>query len=128
MNSQKAGVESGLSIQKGRMKKMLQKKIQEAEKQLSKAASSMSEPEALNSQTERNVSSTEMVTEKLLMLISDRHMVAPGSKDAPKFQSSKPEELRYFIRLMEDLWRDAGVTKDETKKIMIGKYADKDSE
>ena len=94
MNSQKAGVESGLSIQKGRMKKMLQKKIQEAEKQLSKAASSMSEPEALNLQTERNVSSTEMVTEKLLILISDRHMVAPGSKDAPKFQSSKPEELR----------------------------------
>ena len=128
MNSQKAGVESGLSIQKGRTKKTLQKKIQEAEKQLSKAASSMSEPEPLNSQTERNVSSTEMATEKSSMLISERCMVAPGSKDAPKFQSSKPEELRHFIRLMEDLWRDAGVTKDETKKMMIGKYADQDSE
>ena len=55
-------------------------------------------------------------------------MVAPGSKDAPRFRSSKPEELRRFIRLMEDLWKDAGVTDDETKKKMIGKYADQDSE
>jgi len=29
---------------------------------------------------------------------------------------------------MEDLWRDAGVTDDDVKKSMIGKYADQDSE
>jgi hypothetical protein len=54
--------------------------------------------------------------------------VAPGAKDAPKFKSTKPEELRRFIRLMEDLWKAAGITDDETKKSMIGKYADQDSE
>ena len=55
-------------------------------------------------------------------------MVAPGSRDAPRFKSSKPEDLRRFIRLMEDLWKDAGVTSDQAKKNMIGKYADQESE
>jgi hypothetical protein len=55
-------------------------------------------------------------------------MVAPGSKDAPRFKSSKPEELRRFIRMMEDLWKEAGVISDDTKKAMIGKYADRESE
>ena len=55
-------------------------------------------------------------------------MVAPGSKDAPKFKSSHPEELRRFIWRMEDLWESAGVTEDEKKKTMIGKYADVASE
>ena len=55
-------------------------------------------------------------------------MVSPGSKDAPRFKSSKPEDLRRFIRLMEDLWKDHGVTDDQVKKSTIGKYADQDSE
>jgi hypothetical protein len=58
----------------------------------------------------------------------EKRMVAPGSKDAPKFKSSHPEELRRFISRMEDLWEDAGVTNDEKKKTMIGKYADVASE
>jgi len=72
-----------------------------------------------SAQTSSTMPSTVMV---------DKRMVTPGSKDAPRFKSSKPEELRRFIRLMEDLWQNAGVTKDEVKKSMIGKYADQDSE
>jgi hypothetical protein len=59
---------------------------------------------------------------------SVKRMVAPGSKDAPSFKSSRPEGLRRFIREMEDLWKDAGVSTDEAKKKSIGKYADQDSE
>jgi Zinc knuckle len=61
-------------------------------------------------------------------LVMERKMPAPGTRDAPKFTSEKPEGLRRFIRLMEDLWKEAGVTKDAAKKSMIGKYADLDSE
>jgi len=60
--------------------------------------------------------------------MSERRMVAPGSKDAPRFKSTKPEELRRFIRLMEDLWQEAKVTDDQAQKAMIGKYADQESE
>jgi hypothetical protein len=55
-------------------------------------------------------------------------MLAPGARDAPKFTSKKPEELLRFMRMMEDLWREAGVTDDEAKKEAIGKYADQASE
>jgi hypothetical protein len=73
----------------------------------------------LNTQTKEIKSSAEMTEKKI---------VAPGSKDAPRFKSSKPEELRRFIRLMEDLWKEAKIEDDESKKMMIGKYADPDSE
>jgi hypothetical protein len=66
--------------------------------------------------------------EKTTYVWTDKRMVAPGSKDAPRFKSSKPEELRRFIRMMEDLWEEAGVTNDQSKKTMIGKYADRESE
>jgi hypothetical protein len=65
---------------------------------------------------------------KTLMVTSEKRMIAPGARDAPRFKSSKPSELRRFIRSMEDLWRDANVTDDDQKKLMIGKYADQDSE
>ena len=61
-------------------------------------------------------------------LVTERKMPAPGTRDAPRFTSEKPEGLRRFIRLMEDLWKEAGITKDAAKKSMIGKYADLDSE
>ena len=63
-----------------------------------------------------------------IVVASERRMVTPGTKNAPSFDSSKPEKLRRFIRLMEDLWKEAGVTSDDVKKSMIGKYADQDSE
>ena len=55
-------------------------------------------------------------------------MIIPGSRDAPKFQSARPRELRRFIRQLEDLWKDAGIEKDQEKKESIGKYADQESE
>ncbi|KAF8806711.1 hypothetical protein BYT27DRAFT_7102176, partial [Phlegmacium glaucopus] len=55
-------------------------------------------------------------------------MVAPGTRDAPKFSSKKPQELRRFLRQMEDLWKEAGIVDDEDKKTSIGKYADQESE
>lgn len=79
------------------------------------------EGEPTNSQTPEKPSKR-LTTEKKIKL------VAPGTKDAPKFRSERPEELRRFINRMEDLWQEAGVTSDELKKSMIGKYADQDSE
>jgi hypothetical protein len=103
---------------------VLKKKIEEAEQQLAKAAASFTASssivkETTNPQTDSTITLTTMTEKK---------MVAPGSKDAPRFRSSKPEELRRFIRLMEDLWQTAGITDDETKISTIGKYADQDSE
>ena len=66
--------------------------------------------------------------ERMYMMRSEKRMVAPGSRDAPKFKDSLPEELRRFIGRMEDLWADAGITDDKMKKTMIGKYADVDCE
>jgi hypothetical protein len=62
------------------------------------------------------------------IFVTEKRMVSPGSRDAPRFRSTKPEELRRFIRLMEDLWKDCGVTNDQAKKVSIGKYADQESE
>jgi hypothetical protein len=73
-------------------------------------------------------SSTVAVEKTTTSSFTVKRMVAPGSKDAPRFKSSKPEELRRFIDLMEHLWTEAGVTDDQKKKETIGKYADPDSE
>lgn len=81
-----------------------------------KLATTLDKP---NSQSEETSLSTEMTKTK---------MIAPGSKDAPKFKSSEPEGLRRFIGRMEDLWKDAGIEESESKKKMIGKYADIDCE
>ena len=138
-NSLKAGFESGLFHTEKDQKKDLRKRIKEAEDQLLKTVlepsieepvdsqtvktldfdASNKDPEQLNLQPKENIASNKM---------TEKRIVAPGSKDAPRFKSSQPEELRRFIRRMEDIWTDAGVAKDEEKKLMIGKYADRDSE
>ena len=56
----------------------------------------------------------------------EKSMVLPGTRDTPKFSSSRPD-LRKFIRQLEDLWKEAGITEDSEKKESIGKYADQDS-
>lgn len=61
-------------------------------------------------------------------MVMSKTMVPPGARDAPKFLSKRPHELRRFVRLMEDLWKEAGVEDDELKKSSIGKYADQESE
>lgn len=116
----------------------LQRKIAQAEQQLINAAKSPivrsdSESILLKKQLETTKFSTvkpnsQTPEPKSLRMTSDKRMVAPGSRDAPKFKSDSPEKLRRFIRLMEDLWQEAGVVKDDVKKSMIGKYADEDSE
>ena len=68
-------------------------------------------------------------TDRILSTMGERkQMVVPGTRDAPKFSSSKPRELRRFLRQMEDLWKEAGIEDNEEKKESLGKYADQESE
>lgn len=67
-------------------------------------------------------------SEKAIKMTARRSMILPGSRDAPKFSSKRPAELRRFLRQMEDLWNEAGVEDDEGKKTSVGKYADQESE
>jgi hypothetical protein len=127
VNSQKAGVERGLSFEKGAKKTSL-KTIPAVGKQVPKATIITPRMGPADTLANSTIPSTSMVAEKMMSSISGKRMVAPLSKDAPKFKSSKPEELRRFIDLMEDLWREYGVTDDQKKKTMIGKYADRESE
>jgi hypothetical protein len=91
------------------------------------AASTSSEMATSEPQTQGTMPSM-MDNNRSSIFVTEKRMVAPGSRDAPKFKSSKPEELRRFIRLMEDLWKECGVTSDRSRKTMIGKYADPESE
>ena len=72
-----------------------------------------------------SISQTERTATKM---VGKKSMIPPGSRDAPKFSSKKPQELRRFIRQMEDAFTDAGITDDLERKISIGKYADQESE
>ena len=96
----------------------LKDKIKQAEEQLANAAVI----QMPTSNLDKNAPSDRVMIER------DRKMPAPGTRDAPRFTSEKPEGLRRFIRLIEDLWNDAGIKSDDIKKSMIGKYADQDSE
>jgi hypothetical protein len=90
-----------------------QKKSREVEEQLIKRAG------IFDQQKEKTVESKSKMT---------KSMIAPSARDAPKFSSRRPQELRRFVRGMEDLWREAGIEDDEDKKESIGKYADQESE
>lgn len=94
---------------------------------LKAAANSMSTPESSNSKPveQSNSQPSENTPSKM---VSERRMIPPGSRDAPRFSSHKPEGLRRFITMMEDLWQDCGITKDDVKRKMIGRYADQDTE
>ena len=97
----------------------LKDKVKQAEDQLANAAVFRM---PASSNQDKPPSDTRVMVER------ERKMPAPGTRDAPRFSSEKPEGLRRFIRLMEDLWKEAGVTSDDVKKSTIGKYADQDSE
>ena len=64
-------------------------------------------------------------TENSPLKMVPKAMVVLGTRDAPKFLLQKPQKLRRFIQLMEDLWKDAGIT-DKEKKASLGKHADQD--
>src|SRR5271155_4794660 len=80
-----------------------------------------------NSQTETE--NVQTVTEDVpFEMVENKTMVAPATRDAPKFDSKKPQEVRRFLLRMEDLLKEAGIKDDAEKKVSLGKYADKDSE
>ena len=119
----------------------LKKKIVAAEKQLEKAVQSESSivpvsveiistiptpaAEQAASESVKTNSQLEEITNKM---VGTKTIVAPGARDAPKFNSNRPEELRRFLRQMEDLWKEADISDDSKKKEMLGKYADCGSE
>ena len=111
------------------------KNILAVKRQLSKAALNTTEMSSSSSrltstmpQTSVESPSTVTIDKTTMSSLTMRRMVAPVSKDAPRFKSSRPEELKRFIDLMEDLWKEAGITNDQAKKESIGKYADPDSQ
>jgi len=55
-------------------------------------------------------------------------MPKPGEKNAPTFDTEKPEELGRFFDRIEDWFADDGLVNDDEKKKRIVKYLDADSE
>src|SRR5277367_1225578 len=125
--ARRASLITALSQARGSTERVsdLTKKIEQVESQLLQKGIIF--PIDTNSQTE-----TENVQNKpekvAFEMVENKKMVAPGTRDAPKFDSKKPQELRRFLLRMEDLWEAAGIKEDDEKKVSLGKYADPDSE
>jgi hypothetical protein len=60
--------------------------------------------------------------------MSTRKMPKPGEKNAPAFDTDKPEELGRFFERIEDWFEDEGINDDMDKKRRIVRYLDPDSE
>src|SRR5277367_6281102 len=125
--ARRASLITALSQARGSTERVsdLKKKIEQVERQLSRkdiisSIDTNSQTETENVQNEPENVAFEMVENK--------KMVAPGTRDAPNFDSKKPQELRRFLLRMEDLWEAAGIKEDDEKKVSLGKYADPDSE
>ncbi|SJL17308.1 uncharacterized protein ARMOST_20857 [Armillaria ostoyae] len=58
------------------------------------------------------------------MSTSTQKMPRPTSRDAPKFDSDEPENLRRFLGQMEDLFSDYSITDDDEKKKKLVRYTD----
>ncbi|PBK58913.1 hypothetical protein ARMSODRAFT_899945 [Armillaria solidipes] len=58
------------------------------------------------------------------MSASTQKMPRPMSRDAPKFNSDEPENLRRFLGQMEDLFSDYSITDDDEKKKKLVRYTD----
>ncbi|PBK70573.1 hypothetical protein ARMSODRAFT_884721, partial [Armillaria solidipes] len=58
------------------------------------------------------------------MSASTQKMPRPTSRDAPKFNSDEPENLRRFLGQMEDLFSDYSITDDDEKKKKLVRYTD----
>ena len=59
---------------------------------------------------------------------SKHRMPKPGDKNAPVFETEKPEELGRFFDRIEDWFFDEDIIDDTEKKKRIVKYLDADSE
>ncbi|KAF9455676.1 hypothetical protein BDZ94DRAFT_1116440, partial [Collybia nuda] len=55
-------------------------------------------------------------------------MPQPGCREAPVFKGKEPTGLIRFLERMEVLWKECNITNDVEKKLMLGKYADPQSE
>jgi hypothetical protein len=155
LNSQKAGYEPALEnhiikrtprtgpepvkITRPTENRHLAKRVAEAEKQLEYQAEKHLEqqtgkfleyqPKVSIKQPKESIKQTNSQTEENLPFeMGNKTMITPGARDAPKFSAKRPQELRRFVRQMEDLWKDAGITDDEEMKESLGKYADQESE
>lgn len=134
LNSRKAGfATSDLTIKKPKRPLTkpsdLQRKIFRAENQLLKSAvDCMTNPESIDIDDEIEPSGSYPSGIMPPKVTKEKRMIAPGTRDAPRFLSSKPSGLRRFIRTMEDLWEEAGEDDDQKRKCMIGKYADENTE
>lgn len=95
------------------------RKFREAEEQLEKKAHI-----GIDQPADTRIVSVSMPTTTM----TQNKIIAPSARDAPRFSSRRPQELRRFLRCMEDLYKEAGVTGDEEKKDLLGKYADPESE
>lgn len=137
--SQKAGKTSGLEFGrkfKTEQSRNLKQRILKAEKQTEGLKNELEEfleaeklKEISESELEAEVSKSQTNRELSKMGERDKKtMPIPGSRDAPKFSSTKPKELRRFITQLEDLWKEAEVTEGREKKQSLGKYADQDTE
>lgn len=54
----------------------------------------------------------------------NKEMPSPYARDAPKFDSEKPEELNRYIRRLEELFVKYGVESDKEKIRYLGAYTD----
>ena len=91
-------MELGWQNKKPSQLKEERRRVSEEEKQVEDLVLNV-EPEEPESQTDRN----------LPKMVEKKSLVVPRSRDAPKFQSARPRELRRFIRQLEDLWKEAGI-------------------
>ena len=71
---------------------------------------------------------TEEFIEPRKLKTMTKTIISPSARDAPRFSSRRPQELRRFVRSMDDLYKEAGIEDDEEKKAYLGKYADQESE
>jgi hypothetical protein len=52
----------------------------------------------------------------------------PGTRNAPEFDGTRPQELRRFLRRMEDLFNIYGINGEEDRIQQVVKYTDADTE
>jgi hypothetical protein len=61
-------------------------------------------------------------------MANNNKIPAPTSHDVPKFDPSKPEELIWFFKLIDDLYTAYGIIDDGSRKETVGKYTDSQTE
>jgi len=85
------------------------------------------EEESLREHARRELlNPTEILTMSMSMATGVLDMPAPGSRQAPEFDSRNPAELKEFLEDFEELAKRYGLTMKEKAKIVV-KYVDKET-